>query len=58
MHIVDDKMSNQFSIYSCNVKINDVFSVYVMSHNAHRTLISTRNGYVLICRQRSRDVNY
>ena len=26
MHIVDDKMSNQFSIYSCSKKINDVFS--------------------------------
>jgi len=30
MHIVDDKMSNQFSIYSCNRKINDVFSMYVI----------------------------
>lgn len=40
MDIVDDKMSNQFNIYSCNMKINDVFGMYVISHYVHRTLIS------------------
>lgn len=44
MDIVDDKMSNQFSIYSCNKKINDVFSKYVISHYAHSTMISTRTN--------------
>lgn len=44
MDIVDEKMSNQFSIYSCNKKINDVFSKYVISHYAHSTMISTRTN--------------
>lgn len=43
MHTVDDKMSNQSNIYSCNMKINDVLSMYVVSYNAHQTLIT--NSY-------------
>ncbi len=30
LYIEDDKMCNHFNIYSCNSKINDVFSMYVL----------------------------
>lgn len=39
MDIVDDKMSNQFSIYSCNKKINDVFSKYVIFYYVYLIMI-------------------
>lgn len=45
MHIVDDKMSNQFNIYSCNAKINDVFSMYVISHYATSNFDIEINSY-------------
>lgn len=43
MHIVDDKMSNQSNIYSCNMKINDALGMYVVSYYAHQILIT--NSY-------------